>query len=234
MGEMSSMLIVEPRALVREGLIRLMEHHSYRVVGAVGSVLDIGDATQIKAPKITILAAHSVTDAAAEVSAVKRHWPQTKIVLLVKETPAAYVDMMTSQIQACMPFDVQPDVLLGVLKRLKETGFRILLMKPSVGAPTPTVQHVTPQPEAGEPPARKPDANFSSTIHRLSDREQQILKDVIRGLSNKTIARTHSLAESTVKVHMKSILRKTKLANRTQVAIWAMGNGYPAAEKTAA
>ena len=42
------------------------------------------------------------------------------------------------------------------------------------------------------------------------------------------IARTLDIAEATVKVHMKSVLRKIRVANRTQAAIWALGNGYAA------
>jgi two-component system nitrate/nitrite response regulator NarL len=42
------------------------------------------------------------------------------------------------------------------------------------------------------------------------------------------IARTCDIAEATVKVHMKSILRKIRVENRTQAAIWAMENGYAA------
>jgi two-component system nitrate/nitrite response regulator NarL len=40
------------------------------------------------------------------------------------------------------------------------------------------------------------------------------------------IARMHSVMEATVKVHMKSILRKIRVANRTQAAIWTLKNGH--------
>jgi two-component system nitrate/nitrite response regulator NarL len=40
------------------------------------------------------------------------------------------------------------------------------------------------------------------------------------------IARMHSVTEATVKVHMKAILRKIRVANRTQAAIWAIRNAY--------
>src|SRR5262249_11218765 len=42
---------------------------------------------------------------------------------------------------------------------------------------------------------------------------------------NKCIARKSDIAEATVKVHIKAILRKIKVNNRTQAAIWAMNNG---------
>jgi two-component system nitrate/nitrite response regulator NarL len=62
--------------------------------------------------------------------------------------------------------------------------------------------------------------------HGISEREEQILKALVRGYSNKMIARMHSVTEATVKVHMKSILRKVRVANRTQAAIWALKNGH--------
>jgi two-component system nitrate/nitrite response regulator NarL len=45
---------------------------------------------------------------------------------------------------------------------------------------------------------------------------------LVHGDSNKGIARKLQIAEATVKVHIKAILRKIRAANRTQVAIWAM------------
>jgi two-component system nitrate/nitrite response regulator NarL len=60
----------------------------------------------------------------------------------------------------------------------------------------------------------------------LSEREVQVLNGLVKGHANKVIARTCDIAESTVKVHIKSILRKIRLSNRTQAAIWALGNGY--------
>jgi two-component system nitrate/nitrite response regulator NarL len=56
---------------------------------------------------------------------------------------------------------------------------------------------------------------------KFSDREAQILRLLTTGASNKLIARELGLAEATIKVHIKAILRKAKAANRTQAAIWA-------------
>ena len=55
----------------------------------------------------------------------------------------------------------------------------------------------------------------------LSSRELAILRTLMEGASNKVIARTLVITEATVKVHMKAILRKLRLQNRTQAAIWA-------------
>src|SRR5262249_32820534 len=56
---------------------------------------------------------------------------------------------------------------------------------------------------------------------KLSEREAQILDGLVQGHANKVIARTCEITEATVKVHMKSILRKIQVANRTQAAVWA-------------
>ena len=62
------------------------------------------------------------------------------------------------------------------------------------------------------------------SIHPLvfSDRENQILRCLVAGLPNKLIARELGIAETTVKVHVKSVLRKVRAANRTQAAMWAV------------
>ncbi len=59
----------------------------------------------------------------------------------------------------------------------------------------------------------------------LSDREVEILKGLIRGEPNKVISRRLTVTEATVKVHVKSILRKLGVMNRTQAAIWGMSRG---------
>jgi DNA-binding NarL/FixJ family response regulator len=60
---------------------------------------------------------------------------------------------------------------------------------------------------------------------QLSPREKSILQCLIEGYSNKCIARKIDIAEATVKVHVKAILRKIRVQNRTQAAIWAMNHG---------
>jgi len=57
---------------------------------------------------------------------------------------------------------------------------------------------------------------------RLSAREQCILRYLIEGDSNKLIARKTDIAEATVKVHVKALIRKIRVNNRTQAAVWGM------------
>ena len=62
----------------------------------------------------------------------------------------------------------------------------------------------------------------SSAVSRLSPRERDILREIARGASNKEIARTLSIAETTVKSHVQHILRKLNLTSRVQAAVFAV------------
>jgi len=73
------------------------------------------------------------------------------------------------------------------------------------------------------PQAPVPGAEFRSGV-RLSPREKEILSHLIAGRSNKLIARELAITEGTVKVHLKNVLRKIGMENRTQAVIWALAN----------
>jgi len=63
-----------------------------------------------------------------------------------------------------------------------------------------------------------------SDVDRLSPREREILSHLVEGHSNKGIARVLGITEATVKVHLKNLLRKIRVDNRTQAAIWALSH----------
>jgi two-component system nitrate/nitrite response regulator NarL len=55
----------------------------------------------------------------------------------------------------------------------------------------------------------------------LSPREEDVLREIARGASNKEIARALDIAETTVKIHVQHILRKLGLSSRVQAAVYA-------------
>jgi two-component system nitrate/nitrite response regulator NarL len=61
-------------------------------------------------------------------------------------------------------------------------------------------------------------------MKQLSSREIAILERIVRGDSNKQVARFFKIAEPTVKAHVKAIFRKIGASNRTQAAIWALSH----------
>ena len=68
----------------------------------------------------------------------------------------------------------------------------------------------------------KPQAGV--TPSGLTKREQEILNHLCAGMSNKAIARELNISDSTVKVHIKHLLRKFNLKSRLEIAVWAHGH----------
>lgn len=74
-----------------------------------------------------------------------------------------------------------------------------------------------------------PSANMSveEDARSFTDREQDVLALISEGASNKIIGRKLAITDSTVRVHMRSILKKLGLQNRTQAALYAVGRKVP-------
>lgn len=108
--------------------------------------------------------------------------------------------------------------------------------RPADASEMTTIATATPADPQPVPPASAstPDVSRKATprlaplriMPELSEREIQILNGLVKGHANKVIARTCDITEATVKVHIRSILRKIQVGNRTQAAIWALESGY--------
>jgi DNA-binding NarL/FixJ family response regulator len=59
----------------------------------------------------------------------------------------------------------------------------------------------------------------------LTNRENDVLKEIAKGKSNKEIAASLYITEKTVKTHVSNILSKLSLSDRTQAALYAVKNG---------
>jgi two-component system, NarL family, nitrate/nitrite response regulator NarL len=178
------------------------------------------------------------------------------VLLVEHASAADFHQLLVSEIDGCVPLFVSPDTLIRTLELILVEDLRILVgasNHPSMpraaqleeatirfeasqnrlgslvvdNVPLPAVRLPIEDP-AGRYARNGDSRNVPSRCGRqgLSEREGQILKDLVKGHSNKRIARTWAVAEATVKVHMKSILRKIHVANRTQAAIWALEHGY--------
>jgi DNA-binding NarL/FixJ family response regulator len=59
----------------------------------------------------------------------------------------------------------------------------------------------------------------------LSEREGEVLREIVHGLNNEQLAAKMKISVETVKQHIKHILRKVGLNDRAQAAVWAIKNG---------
>jgi len=63
-------------------------------------------------------------------------------------------------------------------------------------------------------------------LQRLTERERQVLALLIEGKTNKAIAIAIGIQEVTVKLHIRKLLRKLKVSNRTQAVTFALQSGW--------
>jgi RNA polymerase sigma factor (sigma-70 family) len=70
-----------------------------------------------------------------------------------------------------------------------------------------------------------PEAQLAKVVDPLSDRELEVLELVVAGMTNSEIAERLVISEATVKNHLKNILEKLHLRNRTEAAVFALRSG---------
>ena len=129
MEERIATLIIEPRSLVRQGLVSLMASHSYHVIGGVGSTVDIDSSLLVAGvPRLVILGALPAEEAAPAASCIRKLWPDTKIVLLFERASSTDHQLwQASEIDGCIPLSVSPDVLVGTLQQILDGDLKILI-----------------------------------------------------------------------------------------------------------
>ncbi|MEO3386340.1 response regulator transcription factor [Mesorhizobium sp. CAU 1741] len=76
-------------------------------------------------------------------------------------------------------------------------------------------------------------SRIGGSFEQLTEREQSVLLQICEGAGNKAIARKLNISDSTVRVHVRAILRKLGLQNRTQAALHAFKNSSGAGGKSA-
>jgi two-component system nitrate/nitrite response regulator NarL len=226
MREAFSVLVVEPNSLFREGLCRILRAAHFRVVNdapAIDPILlespgDDGDLLLL-----LIGAGGDHREAIRQIELFKKKYATGRVAVLSdrnrpSEILAAFTCGANAYFMQSTPCDAFVRSLDLVMRGQTLIPAEILpsFMGPGEGA---IQKNVIPDMTAPTHPApSRPGAP------RLSAQESRILQHLIEGHSNKVIARNIDIAEATVKVHIKAILRKIQVHNRTQAAIWAMNN----------
>jgi two-component system, NarL family, nitrate/nitrite response regulator NarL len=217
-------VIIEPRTVLREGLASLLHGSNFKVTASVASVDELPDRSPGHARVVILGLAKAAPDDLQLLDTLSHAPRDYKIVAIVEASgPSAQVDIaqvLRSGADGYISNIHSRDVLLKSLE-LTLLGQRLVVLGDNYG-PAETSESATDQTSSGDGPGRN---NGNTTAPPgLSDRELEILACLAAGDSNKLIARACRIAESTVKIHLKSILRKIHAQNRTQAAIWAIQN----------
>ena len=226
MNKRIATIIVGRRRLLRERLTSFLQHTVYEVVANVPSPSEFEDAPIPVGRALLIIveidgAQENFDEDAQAVRRLRSLFPGSKLLLVADRS-----DPLDIQRIAALGADgcILNPTSRGVLLKAVE----LIFLKPQLFV------WVQPSPRAGdyagyEASATAWDAepgSVASLANELSPREQYILGFLAQGLSNRTIARLSNITELTVKVHLKAIMRKAGVDNRTQAAVWAVASGY--------
>jgi two-component system, NarL family, nitrate/nitrite response regulator NarL len=233
-------IVVEKRTLLREGVTSLLRDTHYKLLASVVSPSEIPHLRLSPGrPLLTILGLWGGLDETLRaVQTVRRIIPGCKIVAIGEHFgDLDFQEILNSGVDAVV-FNVGSSEALLKAIDLAFLGQQLVIL----GQPLDSAPHHEGAPplapnsgstrtttkseiETGSKTRNLTGASPPNPNFHLSEREQQVLLCVARGESNKTIARSCSITEATVKVHLQSILRKISAHNRTQAALWAVENG---------
>jgi two-component system, NarL family, nitrate/nitrite response regulator NarL len=203
-------LLVSRNPYVRQGLRQALAKDTLSVAGELASAEVALSVLQSRSQHVDVIVYDAdVCDQPADLRAIVDQYPQIGIVRLTS-APDSFDYEQAAEVaaKAVLPNSVSAEAL-NLALQLVILGENLFL---ATGQPSGGMKH----------PSRPPKPTKVSFV--LSPRETEILKSIKTGAPNKIIARDLELAEATVKVHVKSLLRKIGVGNRTQAAIWAINH----------
>ena len=230
--------IVEPCQLFREGIARLLERCDFAPVSSGRTLAEALEKLEAsEPPDLVICSLERDTDLEAWLSelALARAGLSFRVIVLAHSCDRRLASQAVGLgIDALLSKDISGEVLQHTLE-LVMLGQQLFpafpVATPEIKADLPAV--VSRAPPGAALPIPNARADMPGPIRTrletsrdvlLSEREHQVLRYLVAGSPNKLIGRSLGITEATVKVHIKSLLRKLKAVNRTQAAIWAMNH----------
>ncbi|MEI2677939.1 MAG: response regulator transcription factor [Burkholderiaceae bacterium] len=214
-------LVVDDHTLFRRGLTALLQRDPQFDV--VGDAADAGEAQRRAAalrPDVILLDNHlpGVTGVDA-LPALHEAAPGVRVLMLtVSEDERDLSAALRGGACGYLLKTIEGDALSAAIRRA--------MRGESVIADEMTGKLVAAYRDAASPPSAAPVTVLpASRLDALSPREQEILRGIAQGQSNKEIARALGIAETTVKIHVQHILRKLDVSSRVHAAVIASEHG---------
>lgn len=203
--------LIDRRYLTRECLSNWFavsssfEIHSHETVA--DAVAPHGDGPQ-RRPAVVLLSVGAGTAFDAEVAddlaELAEAMPGVPVTLISdSEDPAAIVEALQQGVRGYIPTSISASVLVGAIHLIRSGGTYV-----------PATAVTLMERQGG----RRQASRTSRVLEHFTPRQVQVLNCLRQGKPNKNIAYELNMCESTVKVHVRHIMKKLNATNRTQVA----------------
>jgi two-component system nitrate/nitrite response regulator NarL len=201
------LIVVDDHPLFRDGVVRSLEESGCcAVIGQAGTADDAVRLARDQKPDIVLLDLSMPGGGHAAATRIGEVAPEVKIVVLTASED-------DDDILLALKAGAKGYVLKGVSSAALAEIVTNIAGGESYVSPSLAARLLT------EMRTRGPASPADDPMARLTAREEEILRLVARGLSNKAVARELDLQEKTVKHHMTRILNKLHVKNRTEAAI---------------
>ncbi|EGV52368.1 transcriptional regulator NarL [Candidatus Endoriftia persephone str. Guaymas] len=205
-------VMIDDHPLLRKGLQQLADlTPEIEIVGEADNGEQGIEMVEQLQPDLVLLDLnmHGMNGIETLVEMKKRDTVARIVILTVSDAQDDIVAAMRNGADGYLLKDMPPEELMVKFREVAEGR---LVMSHNIAESLARAMHQTSQ--------RPKDVDDAG----LTEREKEILTHLAQGESNKVIARNLNIAEATVKVHVKHLLKKLGFKSRVEAAVWAVEN----------
>lgn len=192
----------------------MAERQDITVVGEASDGVEAVEIAKQTQPDIILMDVNMPSQGGLEtVKLVKQHMPHVEIVMLtISDDDADLFEAIKNGAKGYLLKNLEPQHLFEMLDGVRQGE-----------APISGIMAAKILQEFKEP--KQPSASNEPEADTLTDREVEVLEEVVKGETNKEIADRLHITENTVKIHLRNILEKLHVHNRIQAAVYAVREG---------
>ncbi|MES9899460.1 MAG: two-component system response regulator NarL [Sedimenticola sp.] len=210
--QVQRMIVIDDHPLLRKGLQQLADlSPDIEIIGETDNGAEGLSLVQELCPDLVLLDLNMPGMNGLEtLAALKKMDIETRVVILtVSNAEEDIVSALRSGADGYLLKDMDPEDLLTKFQEVAEGR---VVMSPNIAECLARSMQATGRNEQQQ------------NARELTSREHEILLHIRDGESNKIIGRNLNIAEATVKVHVKNLLKKLSLKSRVEAAVWAVNN----------
>ncbi len=216
----TKVMIIDEQPFFRAGVRQALSNRDNFVISECSPDKDTLMKIEEQSPDTVLLGSDLATHSGLELGKkIARNFPNTKVIILSPDpNDEELFDVIRSAAVACLKKNASSDELIDTINKACRGEYPInetILTRPNIA------QQVLKQFEDISAISN----HVENVVAVLTKREQQILKYIADGNTNKQIANTLSISEQTIKNHVSAILRKLNANDRAHAVVLAIKSG---------